>query len=241
MIHILKKEFWGFFNSLAGYVVLLMFVGVMGLFTWVFPQTSIADSGFASLDPLFTLAPYLLMFLIPALSMRSFAEERKQGTIELLLTHPITDWELVLGKFAACWLLALFALLPTLVYCFSVYELGDGNIDTPATIGSYIGMALLAGTFSAIGIMASSFTDNQIVAFLLAVFGCFLLHDGFDFIASVDTWSRYAYSIEQLGIAAHYSAMSKGLLDSRDLLYFLSIMLCTLWGARLSLGSRKWE
>lgn len=172
MIRVLTKEFNSFLNSLIAYVVIGVFLTGMGLLMWVFPETSILDYGYADMETLFVLGPYVFIFLIPAITMRSFAEERKSGTMELLLTKPLTDWDIILGKFFACFLLVLFALLPTLIYYLSVSALGNpaGNIDTPGVIGSYIGLALLAGVFCSIGIVASSITANQIVAFILAAF-----------------------------------------------------------------------
>src|SRR5688500_11265472 len=180
MIQVLSKEFNSFLNSLIAYVVIGVFLTGMGLLMWVFPETSVLEYGYADMDTLFSLGPYVLIFLIPAITMRSFAEEKKAGTMELLLTRPLTDTHIILGKYLACFLLVLLALFPTLVYYWSVYTLGNpiGNIDTPGVIGSYIGLALLAGVFCAIGIMASSITPNQIVAFICAAFLCFIIFSG---------------------------------------------------------------
>ena len=173
--------------------------------------------------------------------MRTFAEEKKAGTIELLLTRPLTDGQIIGGKYLACLLLALLALIPTLLYYFSVYKLGspEGNIDSAATVGSYLGLALLAAVFAAIGILASALTRDQIIAFLIAVVGCFLIYSGFDSLASVLQGSS-AYYVSQLGIAAHYRDLSKGLVDSRDLVYFFSVVAITLQATRLVLRSRNW-
>ena len=166
MYSILKKEITSYLSSLVAYVTIGVFLLVLGLFLWVFPDSSILDYGYAGLESLFNTAPYLFMFLIPAITMRSLAEERKEGTFELLLTRPLTDGQIVLGKFFACILLVLFALIPTLVYYYSVYSLGDppGNVDTGAVIGSYIGLFLLGSGFAAIGLFASSVSKNQIIA-----------------------------------------------------------------------------
>src|SRR5688572_30150762 len=182
MIQVAVKEFRSFLNSLIAYIVIGVFLTSLGLLMWVFPETSVMEYGFADMDTLFSLGPYVLIFLIPAITMRSFAEEVKSGTMELLLTKPLTDWDIILGKFFACFLLVLFALLPTLIYYLSIYILGDpaGNIDTPGVIGSYIGLLLLGGVFSAIGIFASSITPNQIVAFIVAAFLCYLAYAGFE-------------------------------------------------------------
>ncbi len=241
MLTILNKEFNAFLNSAVAYVVLGVFLVATGLFVWVFPDSSVLDYGFADLQTLFSLAPWLFLFLIPAITMRTFAEEKKAGTIELLLTRPLTDGQIIGGKYLACLLLALLALVPTLLYYFSVYRLGSppGNIDSAATVGSYLGLALLAAVFAAVGILASALTRDQIIAFLVAVVGCFLLYSGFDSLASVLDGSA-AYYVSQLGIAAHYRDLSKGLIDSRDVVYFLSVVAVALQATRLVLRSRTW-
>ena len=241
MLTILNKEFNAFLNSAVAYVVLGVFLVATGLFVWVFPDSSVLDYGFADLQTLFSLAPWLFLFLIPAITMRTFAEEKKAGTIELLLTRPLTDAQIIGGKYLACLLLALLALVPTLLYYFSVYRLGSppGNIDSAATVGSYLALALLAAVFAAIGILASVLTRDQIIAFLVALVGCFLLYSGFDSLASVLDGST-AYYVGQLGIAAHYRDLSKGLIDSRDVVYFLSVAAVALQATRLVLRSRTW-
>jgi len=241
MLTILRKEFNSFLNSPVAYVVLGVFLVATGLFVWVFPDSSVLDYGYADLQTLFNLAPWIFLFLIPAITMRTFAEEKKAGTIELLLTRPLTDGQIIGGKYLACFLLALLALIPTLLYYYSVYKLGspEGNIDSAATVGSYLGLALLAGVFAAIGILASALTRDQIIAFLVAVVGCFLVYSGFDSLASVLDGSA-AYYVSQLGIAAHYRDLSKGLVDSRDLVYFFSVVAVALQATRLALRSRNW-
>ncbi|GAB3864976.1 gliding motility-associated ABC transporter permease subunit GldF [Hymenobacter segetis] len=241
MLTILQKEFNAFLNSPVAYVVLGVFLIATGLFVWVFPDSSVLDYGYADLQTLFNLAPWIFLFLIPALTMRTFAEEKKAGTIELLLTRPLTDGQIIGGKYLACLLLALLALVPTLLYYYSVYKLGspEGNIDSAATVGSYLGLALLAAVFAAIGILASALTRDQIIAFLVAVVGCFLVYSGFDSLASVLQGSS-AYYVSQLGIAAHYRDLSKGLIDSRDLVYFFSVVAVALQATRLALRSRNW-
>ncbi|MFC6224214.1 gliding motility-associated ABC transporter permease subunit GldF [Hymenobacter artigasi] len=241
MLTILQKEFNAFLNSPVAYVVLGVFLIATGLFVWVFPDSSVLDYGYADLQTLFNLAPWIFLFLIPALTMRTFAEEKKAGTIELLLTRPLTDGQIIGGKYLACLLLALLALVPTLLYYYSVYKLGspEGNIDSAATVGSYLGLALLAAVFAAIGILASALTRDQIIAFLVAVVGCFLVYSGFDSLASVLQGSS-AYYTSQLGIAAHYRDLSKGLIDSRDLVYFFSVVAVALLATRLALRSRNW-
>ena len=239
---VLHKEFSSFLSSLIAYVVIGVFLVGTGLFVWVLPQTNVADGGYADLDTLFSLAPYLFLFLIPAVTMRAFAEERRAGTMELLLTQPLTDWQIVLGKYLACWLLVVVALLPTLLYYFSVWMLGapPGNIDSAGVVGSYVGLGLLAALFTALGLLASVVTDNQIVAFVLAAFLCFMFHEGFAALATVDAWGPAARFVDQLGIAYHYGALSRGLIDSRDVLYFLSVVAFLLLTTRLVLGSRRW-
>ncbi|MGY2132800.1 gliding motility-associated ABC transporter permease subunit GldF [Hymenobacter sp. HD11105] len=241
MFAILRKEFNAFLSSPVAYVVMGVFLVATGLFVWVFPDSSVLDYGYADLQTLFNIAPWIFLFLIPAITMRTFAEEKKAGTMELLLTRPLTDGQILGGKFLACLLLTLLALLPTLLYYYSVYQLGNpvGNIDSAATVGSYLGLALLAGVFVAMGVFASAITRDQIIAFLVAVVGCFLVYSGFDSLASVFDGSP-AYYISQLGIAAHYRDISKGLIDSRDLTYFFSLMAGLLLATRLVLQSRNW-
>jgi ABC-2 type transport system permease protein len=242
MFAILQKEINSFLNSVIAYMVIGVFLVATGLFMWVFPETSVLEYGYADMQTLFAMAPWLFLFLIPAITMRSFSEEKKAGTMELLLTRPLTDLQLIMGKYLACLFLAVMALLPTLLYYYSVYALGNppGNIDSAAVAGSYLGMVFLAAIFTAIGIFASAITDNQIVSFIVAVFGCFLIYAGFDYIASVDAWGDAAYLISYLGISFHYEALSKGLIDSRDILYFLSVILVMILGTKLVLESRKW-
>ena len=184
MLPIFKKEINTFFSSLIGYIVIGVFLVLMGLLLWVFPEFSILDGAYANLDTLFTISPMVFMFLIPAVTMRTFAEEKQSGTIELLATRPITDWQIVGGKFLACLALVVFALLPTVLYYVSVYQLGapPGNLDSGGILGSYIGLLFLAAAFSAIGVFASSLTNNQIVAFVLATFLCFFTYMAFDFL-----------------------------------------------------------
>jgi len=225
VLSILKKEITSYLSSLVAYVTIGVFLLVLGLFLWVFPESSILDYGYATLDSLFSTAPYLFMFLIPAITMRSLAEERKEGTFELLLTRPLADWQIVVGKYFACLLLVLFALIPTLVYYYSVYQLGtpQGNIDTGGVIGSYIGLFLLGASFVAIGLFASSVSKNQVIAFTIAVFLCFFFYSGFDSLSQL--LSLQSLSLQDLGITEHYQSVSRGVLDTRDLVYFI-ILTC---------------
>lgn len=242
MLPILKKELRSFLNSLIAYIIMGIFLTGIGLFIWVFPGTNVLEYGFADLSTLFYLAPYVYMFLIPAITMRTFAEEKKAGTMELLLTRPLTDWDIILGKYLASLLLIVFTLLPTLVYYYSIYTLGNpaGNIDSAGVFGSYIGLVLLGAVFTAIGIFASSISDNQIISFIVAAFLCFILYAGFSSLTTLDAWGTSAYLINQIGIDYHYNALSKGLIDSRNVIYFLSIITLMLMSTRLVLGSRKW-
>lgn len=242
MVQVLFKEFNSFLNSLIAYVVMGVFLTAMGLLVWVFPETSVLDYGYADMDTLFSFGPYVFIFLVPAITMRSFAEEKKAGTMELLMTKPLTDWDILLGKFFASLLLVLFALLPTVIYYVTIYQLGNpvGNIDTAGVIGSYIGLVLLGCVFCAVGILASSITPNQIVAFILAAFLSFLLFSGFESLSSLSVWSAYALRVKQLGLLYHYEALSKGLIDSRDVVYFISVIFFLLSGTKLILGSRQW-
>jgi ABC-2 type transport system permease protein len=241
MRHILAKEFNGFLDSLIAYVVIGVFLTAIGMLMWVFPETSVLDYGYADMDPLFRLGPYVFIFLIPAITMRSFAEEKKSGTIELLFTRPLTDWDIILGKFLAAFLLVLFALLPTIIYYYAIYQLGSpkGNIDTPGVIGSYIGLVLAAAAFCSIGILASCLTKNQVVSFILGAFMCFIFFYGFESLAAgaVAGWDL---AVRQFGIYYHYQAMSKAVVDTRDLIYFASLIFVMLLLSRATLGSRSW-
>ena len=242
MIQVLSKEFNSFLNSLIAYVVIGAFLAAMGLLLWVFPETSVLEYGYADMETLFTLGPYVLMFLVPAVTMRSFSEENKAGTIELLITKPLTDWQILLGKFFACFLLVCCALIPTVVYYFSLRALGTppGNIDTPGVIGSYIGLIFLGGVFTSVGILASSLTRNQIIAFITAAFLCFLLFSGFESAATLNMWSSSSLFIKQLGLLDHYESMSRGLIDSRDVIFFSSIIALMLVLTKTVISSRQW-
>ncbi|MFC0516326.1 gliding motility-associated ABC transporter substrate-binding protein GldG [Mucilaginibacter angelicae] len=239
MLSILKKEIISYLSSLVAYVTIGVFLLVLGLFLWVFPDSSILEYGYAGLESLFSTAPYLFMFLIPAITMRSLAEERKEGTFELLFTRPLKDWEIVLGKYFACLSIVLFALLPTLVYYYSVSSLGmpPGNIDTGAVIGSYIGLFLLGGVFVGIGMFASSVTKNQIIAFTIAVFLCFFFYSGFDSLSQL--LSLQDLGLQNLGITQHYESVSRGVLDTRDLIYFLVAGGLFIWLTLFVLGRQR--
>jgi ABC-2 type transport system permease protein len=240
MIQVFVKEFNSFLNSLIAYIVIGAFLTGIGLLMWVFPETSVLDYGFADLDTLFSMAPYVFIFLIPAITMKSFAEEKKMGTLELLLTKPLSDWNVVLGKFLATCALVLLALLPTFIYYYSVYLLGNpvGNVDSAGVMGSYLGLALLVMIFCAVGLLASSLTSNQIVSFILAAFLCFIIYTGFESISSFG--GNAALLIKQVGIIYHYESLSKGLIDSRDVIYFLSVAGFVLLTTKVVISSRRW-
>lgn len=224
---ILLKEFRSFFGSPIGYLVIAIFLLLTGLFLWVFEgDYNILNSGFADLTPFFTIAPWILLFLIPAVTMRSFADEKKQGTMELLLTKPVSTLEIVNGKFWGSFLLLLIAILPTLVYVKVIYDLGlpEGNLDFGSTLGSYFGLLFLMGAYTAIGIYTSSLSDNQIVAFLLSVLLCFVLYFGFQGISTFEFWGNFGNAVASLGMDYHYKSISRGVIDTRDITYFLSII-----------------
>ncbi|MBB4078118.1 ABC-2 type transport system permease protein [Lewinella aquimaris] len=243
MFAIFQKEINAFFASLIGYVVIAVFLIVMGLFLFVFPDTSLLNYGYATLGPFFTLAPNVLLFIIPAISMRAFAEERQTGAIELLVTRPLRDIEIVLGKFLACLALVVIALLPTLLYYYTVYQLGEpvGNIDAGGTMGSYLGLLFLSMAFVAIGLFASSLTTNQIVSFLLALALTFWVYFGFDYLASLPVFYGNGDAfISGLGMQEHFQSLGRGLIDSRDVVYFLSLTAFFVLLTVLSLERRKW-
>ncbi|MDR9487901.1 gliding motility-associated ABC transporter permease subunit GldF [Salibacter sp.] len=243
MLTLLRKEIAAFLSSLIGYIVIGVFLITISLFMWVFPGSyNVMDSGYANIDTLFIIAPWVFMFLAPAVTMRSFAEEQRTGTIELLITKPLSDLQIILSKFLAGFLLVIFSLLPTLIYYFSIYELGSttGNIDTGAVIGSYIGLLFLAGCFVAIGIFASSLSQNQIISFIIAMFLSFFCYVGFEQIASFDLMGSFDSVIMNLGINEHYISISRGVIDSRDIIYFLSLIAVFIMLTKLRLESRKW-
>jgi len=238
-----KKEIRGFFSSLTGYVVIAVFLLLTGLFMWVIPgQFNIVQNGYATLDALFAIAPWVFLFLVPAITMRMISEEKRTGTLDLLQTRPVNEWQIIVAKFLASWALVLLSLVPTLVYFWSVARMSSppGNMDMGGTWGSYIGLLFLGGIYAAIGIFASSLTGNQIVAFILAVFTSFLMYMGFEFLSGLAGSGKTGYFIARIGIGAHYNSISRGVLDSRDLLYFLGAMGVFIAGTRTVLQSNKW-
>ncbi|WP_460218651.1 gliding motility-associated ABC transporter permease subunit GldF [Psychroserpens sp. MEBiC05023] len=225
MLAILKKEINTFFASPIGYLVIAVFLLLNGLFLWLFKgDFNILDNGFADLSNFFLLSPWILIFLVPAVTMRSFADEKKQGTLELLLTKPISHLKIVFGKYLGALVLISIALIPTLLYVYTISKLGnpEGNLDTGSVMGSYFGLLFLVAAYTAIGVFASSLTDNQIVAFIIAVFICFFFYFGFEGLSNFNLFGDTVY-IEKLGMESHFKSMSRGVLDTRDIVYFLSI------------------
>lgn len=241
---LLKKEVSNFLSSLTGYIVIIVFLLINGLFLWVFQlDSNILMFGYANIDGLFTIAPFVFLFLIPAITMRMFAEEKKTGTIEQLFTQPLSDMQIILSKYLAAVFLVIFSILPTLIYFFSVYRLGmpPGNIDQGGMWGSYIGLVFLGASFAAVGLFSSSLTDNQITSFIIAVVLSSFIYIGFEFLWSLDLFGNFDLLIRSLGMSAHYSSISRGVIDTRDVLYFLSVIVLFLLLTRFMLASRKWE
>ena len=227
MLAIYRKEIFVFFSSLIGYISIAVFLLLLGLVMWVFPDYSILNSNYASLDQLFLIAPLVFMFLVPAITMRSFAEEHQAGTIELLMTKPLRTWEILLGKYLASLTLVVLALLPTILYYYSLVQLGapKGNIDGGQVLGSYIGLIFLSGCFVAVGLFASSMSKNQIVSFVIAIFLCFFTYWAFYYLSKLPVFfGRWDDVVERIGIEYHYTSISRGVLDTRDLIYFLSFI-----------------
>lgn len=243
MLALYKKELSIFFSSFTGYLVIAIFLLINSLFLWIFPgDFNIPDAGYASLDNLFVIAPWVFLFLVPAVTMRLFSDEIRSGTMELLLTRPLSDMHIVLAKFAAGITLVLFSLLPTLLYFISIYLLGarSGNIDTGGTLGSYIGLFFLASVYTAIGVFASSITDNPVVSFLVAALTAFVFYLGFDSLSLLNINNSLSSFIVNLGINEHYKSMSRGVIDSRDVAYFVAVSALFLLVTRTVLQSRKW-
>jgi len=238
-----KKEISGFFSSLTGYVVVVVFLLLNSLFMWIIPgQFNVMENGYATLDTMFAIAPWVFLFLVPAITMRMISDEKRSGTLDLLYTRPVSELQIILAKFFASWALVLLSLIPTLVYFWSVARMGNpvGNIDVGGTWGSYAGLLFLGGIYAAIGIFASSLTGNQIVAFITSVLVSFIMYLGFDFLSDLAGSGRTAYFISRMGIGYHYNSISRGVVDSRDILYFLGVMGLMIMGTRITLQSSKW-
>ena len=228
MIQVLIKEVAGFFHTLIGYTTIVVFLLILGLIMWVFPDYSVLNYNFASLDQLFELAPMIFMFLIPAITMSSYSEEKQNRTMELLLTKPISELQIILGKYLGNLVLVCLAILPTIIYVISIHQLGSppGNIDLGEVGGSYLGLFFLSAVLVAIGCFASSITTNQIVAFLLATLFSFMLFYGCYFISKLPVFTgSLDVLIQQIGIDYHYQSISRGLIDSRDIVYFFSMVI----------------
>ncbi|MDR0565751.1 MAG: gliding motility-associated ABC transporter permease subunit GldF [Prevotellaceae bacterium] len=243
MFFIFKKEVVSFFSSLTGYIAVGVFLLLCSWFLWLSPgDLNVLDAGYASIDGLFFIAPWLFLFLAPAITMRSFAEERKAGTMEMLLTHPLTELDLIAGKFLAAVAVAAIALLPALLYFYTVADLGNpaGNVDSGATWGALIGLLLLAACYSAVGIFASLLTDSQLVAFLLAAAMCFFMYLGFDGLAELPYAKAINSAVANLGLSRHYKSISRGVVDLRDMAYFAGVIAVFLAAARLKLRARAW-
>lgn len=246
MFTLYLKEIRSFLSSLIGYIAIGVFISLIGIFLWIIPSDSggsnILDNGFANMDPLFSIAPWVYLFLIPAITMRSFSEEKKTGTLELLLTRPLTDLQIVLSKYLAGFTLVIVSLLPTLIYYYTVNLLGlpKGNIDTGGMWGSYIGLLFLGAGFVAIGVFASAIAENQVIAFIIALLLCFFCYIGFEYISMSGLFGKYDYLFKSLGINDHYVSMSRGVVDTRDVIYFFSVIALFNLLTKLVLESRKW-
>lgn len=224
MKSILLREIKSFFGSPIGYLVIAIFLLLNGLFLWVFEgDFNILKSGFADLSPFFTLAPWILIFLIPAVTMRSFSDEKKQGTIELLMTKPLSVWQIVNGKFLGAFLLIVIAIIPTFIYVYVISTLGnpEGNIDMGSTMGSYFGLLFLIAGYTSIGVFTSTLSENQIIAFITSVFLCFIFYFGFDGISTFV--KSFEDVIASVGMNYHFKSMGRGVIDSRDVIYFISL------------------
>ena len=226
MLSIFRKEVAQFFSSPIAYIIMGVFLTAVGLLLWVFPETSLLENGYADMGPFFNLTPYVMLFMVPAITMRSIADEVRAGTLEWLLTKPVSRWGVVVGKFGASWLLVVLTLLPTLLYYVTLYQLGSpvGNIDSAGVFGSYVGLVLLAGVFVAIGLWASSLNDNQVVAFVLGVFFCFLFYVGLSALASLLAPGGFAYYLAYFALDEQYRALGRGLIDSRNVVYLSSLI-----------------
>lgn len=240
---LITKEIRAYLSSLTGYLVIMIFLLLNGMFLWMFDGNfNILDAGYSSLDSLFVLAPWVFMFLIPAITMRMFADEHRAGTLELLFTRPLTELQIIAAKYIAALVLVILTLIPTLIYVITVYQLGapQGNLDTGATMGSYFGLIFLAACYVGLGILSSAITKNQIVAFMIALFLCFICYNGISSLSSFDVLGGAELFVNNLGIDTHYASISRGVIDSRDVVYFVSFVGLTLLITQTVLRSRKW-
>ena len=228
MISLLKKEIKVFFGSLIGYLIIGIFLLVNNIMLWSkYSDFNILDYGYANLEMFFFISPLLFLVFIPSIGMRVFSEEFNLGSIELLITKPISLFKIVFAKYLAVFIVAFLSIIPTLINVLTIYYLGEnvGNLDLPAVFGSYIGLILLSSIFSAISIFASSLTSNQIIAFIIGILLCLLFYLGFDFIVDTNSFNNMDLIIKKLGISYHYNDMSKGLFRISDIVYFLSVSL----------------
>jgi ABC-2 type transport system permease protein len=243
MFAIFQKELRQFFSSLIGYIAISVFLLLVGFLVWFAPDSNILDSGYATLDYFFYVAPFVLMLLIPAITMRSFSEEMQTGTIELLATRPLTDTDIIFGKFFASLALVLAAIIPTFIYFYTVYQLASpiGNVDIGGILGSYFGLVFLSSVFVSISLFTSSITKSQIVAFLGGAFICFIIYYGIEGVSKLGSfYGKTDYIVEQIGLFAHYESIGRGIVDTRDVVYFLSLIALFTLFTRTTLASRKW-
>jgi ABC-2 type transport system permease protein len=240
ILTLFRKEVASFFNSWIAYMVMGVFLTLVGLFFWAF-EYNVLETGLAQMDALFDYGPYFLLFLVPAITMRAFSEELKMGTLELLATKPITDWQIILGKFLASAFLVLFSLLPTLLYLATLWWLGNpvGNVDLGATVGAYLGLFALGCIFVGIGLLSSALTDSQIIAFNLGIFSCFVFYQGLEFAAGIKVLNAVNTLLLKASILEHYRSISRGVIDTRDVLYFVSFITITLLLTKVALNAKK--
>jgi ABC-2 type transport system permease protein len=225
MWSVCKKELSQFFSNLTGYIAIIVFLLVNGLVLFVF-RNNILEYGYATLENFFGFAPWILLFLISAITMRSFADEFKGGTYEVLRTLPLSSWQIISGKFLGSLFVAMVALLPTIVYYITINHLASTTgIDAGAAVGSYLGLVFITALFTAIGICVSSFTTNAVVAFIISLIACVLFYYGFTAISQLPVFSNGGdYYMEMIGIDFHYQSISRGVIDTRDVVYFLSLI-----------------
>jgi ABC-2 type transport system permease protein len=226
MLAIFRKEISQFFSSPIAYIIMGVFLTAVGMLLWVFPDTSLLENGYADMNLFFTLTPYVMLFLVPAITMRAIADEVRAGTLEWLMTKPVSRWQIVGGKFLASWLLVVLTLVPTIIYYVTLYQLGspEGNIDSAGVAGSYVGLVLLAGVFVSIGLWASSLNDNQVVAFVVGVFFCALLYVGLSSLAGLSIFGGLSYYLSYFALDEQYRALGRGLIDSRNVIYLYSLI-----------------
>ncbi len=244
MFAIFKKEINGFFSSITGYLVIIVFLVINSLFMWVLPgEWNILDTGYAGMDSVFFLSPWIFLFLVPAITMKMIAEEKRLGTIELIFSKPVSERSIVYGKFLAAIALVFIALLPGIVWFITVWFTGDsaGNLDRGGTVGAFIGLFFLASVYASAGLFASSLTDNQVVAFIVAALLSLVLFAGFDSFAYLPGMKKIDEYVISLGINEHYRSLSRGVIDIRDVTYFLAVAVIFCEATRISLLSRKWR